>query len=539
VLEFRILGPVEVLDRDKALALGGQKQRAVLAALLIDAGRVVSTDHLLDALWGEHPPKTAPTSLQNFVSQLRKLLGPELLVTKPPGYQLRLDPGQLDLDRFTQLVEEARAADAEERSAKLRKALALWRGAPFADFTFESFAQPEIARLGELRLSVLEERIDADLEAGRHAELVGELEPLVAEFPLRERLRGQLMLALYRSGRQAEALRAYQDARSALVDELGIEPSPALSQLHGAILRQEAGLDSPAAGPPSEDHFREVARELLAGRVVPVLGADVGDLAARLAERFEYPAAGEALTRISQYISVMRGSGPLYDELHRLLDAEAVPTPVHRLFAALPPLLRERGVPHQLLVTTSFDLALEQAFLEQGEEFDVVFYIAAGRDRGRFCHIPSDGPAQVITIPNTYTDRLSLERRTIILKLHGRMDPSDGRELESFVVTEDDYIDYLAQSDVSGALPVGLTAKLRRSHFLFLGYGMSDWNVRVVLNRLWGDQTLSYRSWAVQPNAAALEREFWRRRDVDVLELPLEAYAEALGRQVGLAEATV
>lgn len=539
MLEFRILGPVEVIDRDKALAMGGQKQRAVLAALLIDAGRVVSTDYLVDALWGEHPPKTAPTSLQNFVSQLRKLLGPNVLVTKPPGYQLRLEPGQLDLDRFTHLVEEARSADAEERSVKLRKALTLWRGAPFADFMFESFAQPEIARLSELRLSVLEERIDADLEAGRHAELVGELEPLVAEYPLRERLRGQLMLTLYRSGRQAEALQTYQDARSALVDELGIEPSPALSRLHGAILRQEAGLDRPGVGPPAEDHFREVARELLEGRVVPVLGADVGDLAERLAEHFDYPSAGAALTRISQYVSVMRGSGPLYDQLHRLLDAEAVPTPVHRLFAALPPLLRERGVPHQLLVTTSFDLALEQALFERGEEFDVVFYIAAGRDRGRFCHIAPDGAAQVITIPNTYTDQLSLERRTIILKLHGRVDRSDDRELESFVVTEDDYIDYLAQSDVSGALPVGVTAKLRRSHFLFLGYAMSDWNLRVILNRLWGDHALSYRSWAVQPDAAALEREFWHRREVDVLELPLEAYAEALARQVGLAEAAV
>ncbi len=539
MLEFRILGPVEAIDGDKALALGGQKQRAVLAALLIDAGRAVSTDYLVDALWGEQPPKTAATSLQNFVSQLRKALGPEVLVTKPPGYQLRLEPGQLDLDRFTGLVEEARGTGAEERSATLRGALALWRGAPYADFTFWSFAQPEIARLGELRLSVLEERIDADLEAGRHAELVAELEPLVAEFPLRERLRALLMLALYRAGRQAEALQAYQDARSALVDELGIEPSPELSRLHGSILRQDSGLDRRDGGPSADDHFREVARELLAGRVVPVLGADVGDLAARLAERFDYPAGGEALTRISQYVSVMRGSGPLYDELHALLDAEAVPTAVHRLFAALPPLLRERGVSHQLLVTTSFDLALEHAFLERGEEFDVVFYIASGRDRGRFCHIPPDGSAQVITIPNTYTDELSLERRTIILKLHGRVDPSDGRELESFVVTEDDYIDYLSQSDVSGALPVGLTAKLRRSHFLFLGYAMTDWNLRVVLNRLWGDHALSYRSWAVQTEAAALEREFWRRREVDVLELPLEAYAEALGREVGAAEVKV
>ena len=250
MLEFRILGPVEVLDREKALALGGQKQRAVLAALLIDAGHVVSTDYLVDALWGEHPPKTAATSLQNFVSQLRKALGPEVLVTRPPGYQLRLEPGQLDLDRFTALVEEARAAGAEERAATLRKALGLWRGAPFADFTFESFAQPEIARLNELRLSVLEERFDADLEAGRHAELVAELEPLVAEYPLRERLRALLMLALYRSGRQAEALQAYQDARSALVDELGIEPSPELSQLHGSILRQDSALDRRVGGPP-------------------------------------------------------------------------------------------------------------------------------------------------------------------------------------------------------------------------------------------------------------------------------------------------
>ena len=218
---------------------------------------------------------------------------------------------------------------------------------------------------------------------------------------------------------------------------------------------------------------------------------------------------------------------------------DAVPTAVHRLFAALPPLLRERGVPHQLLVTTSFDLALEQAFLERDEEFDVVFYIASGRDRGRFCHLPPTARRRSITIPNTYTDELSLERRTIILKLHGRVDHGDERVLESFVVTEDDYIDYLAQSDVSQALPVGLTAKLRRSHFLFLGYAMTDWNLRVVLNRLWGDHALSYRSWAVQPEAAALEREFWHRREVDLLELPLEGYAEALGREAGVAEAIV
>ena len=312
MIEFRILGPVEVIDREQALALGGQKQRAVLAALLIDAGRVVSTDYLVDALWGERPPKTAATSLQNFVSQLRKALGPEVLVTKPPGYLLRLEPGP----------------------ARPRPLRAARRGGTWDRADERSSHAPEGARalarraVRRLRLRVV--RADRDRPArasydcrcsrsastpssrlGRHGELVGELEALVAEHPLRERLRAQLMLALYRSGRQAEALQAYQDARSALVDELGIEPSPELSRLHGSILSQDSSLDRREGGPPAGDHFREVVREVLAGRVVPVLGADVGDLAARLAERFDYPSSGEALTRISQYVSVMRGSGPL------------------------------------------------------------------------------------------------------------------------------------------------------------------------------------------------------------------------------------
>jgi hypothetical protein len=192
----------------------------------------------------------------------------------------------------------------------------------------------------------------------------------------------------------------------------------------------------------------------------------------------------------------MKGSGPLYDELHALLDADAAPTPIHRFFASLPPVLRERGVPHQLLVTTSYDLALEAAFLEAGEEFDVVSYIAAGPNRGKFCHISPNGTGRLIDLPNTYATELSLEKRTVILKLHGQVDRGPEREWESFVVTEDDYIDYLSRSDVAGAVPVALAAKLRRSHFLFVGY-MADWNLRH-LNRLWSDQPLSYRSWAVQ-----------------------------------------
>jgi DNA-binding SARP family transcriptional activator len=535
--EFRILGPLEVEQEAGPVLLGGLKQRAVLALLLLDAGRVVSIDRLVDALWGEVPPRTAVTSLQNFVSQLRKALGPEILETKPPGYRVNVQPGELDLARFRTLVDAARGGDPVERSQTLREALSLWRGAALADFAFEAFAQPHIAHLEELRLAALEERVEADLDAAHHAELVGELEGLVEQHPVRERLRGQYMLALYRSGRQAESLDAYQEGRRILVEQLGIEPSRELQQLHGAILRQEAGLQAPGAAPPSEDHFEQVLLALFGGRLVAVLGAEVAELATRLAQRFDYSDNGFSLPRVAQYVAVMKGSGPLYDELHALLDADAMPTPIHRFFASLPPVLRERGLPHQLLVTTSYDLALEAAFLEAGEAFDVVSYIAAGPNRGKFCHISPNGTGRLIDLPNTYATELSLEERTVILKLHGQVDRGPEREWESFVVTEDDYIDYLSRSDVAGAVPVALAAKLRRSHFLFLGYTMGDWNLRVILNRLWSDQPLSYRSWAVQPKAQPLEREFWRRRDVDVHDLPLERYIETLAGYAGFAPA--
>jgi Bacterial transcriptional activator domain/SIR2-like domain len=460
-----------------------------------------------------------------------------VVVTKPPGYLIRVGTSQLDVARAQTLLDEAKAAAAGERRAKLRDALALWRGPPLEEFGYEAFAQGEIARLEELRLTLLEERIDADIEAGEARELVGELEALVGEHPLRERFREQLMLALYRSGRQAEALETFQQGRRVLVEELGIDPSPRLQQLQAAILRQEIDLQ-PARAAPAQDHFEDVARTILQGRVVPVLGADVTELTVRLAERFGYPTDGERATLplVAQFVAVMKGSGPLYDELHELLDADLPPTPLHRFFASLPPLLRERGLPHQLLVTTSYDTALERAFAEADEAFDVVSYLAAGRNRGRFCHVAPDGTGSLIEEPNTYATELSLDRNTVILKLHGQVERTAERTWESFVVTEDDYIDYLAQTEVAAAVPVSLAAKLRRSHFLFLGYTMADWNLRVILHRLWGDQPLSYHSWAVQPEPKPLEREFWHRRDVDVLELPFEQYAEILGRYLAAAE---
>jgi DNA-binding SARP family transcriptional activator len=235
-MDFRILGPLEVSDDGRQLDLGGGKQRALLAILLLHANEVVSSDRLIEALWEEEPPETAQKALQVYVSGLRKALGKERLETKPPGYRLRVQEDELDLARFQRLAEE-----------RPRDALSLWRGEPLSEFAYQHFAQAEIARLEEARLACVERRIEEDLEAGRHGSLVGELEQLVREHPLRERLRAQLMLALYRSGRQAEALEAYQDARRTMVEELGIEPGRSLRDLHKAILEQRPTLDPEAS----------------------------------------------------------------------------------------------------------------------------------------------------------------------------------------------------------------------------------------------------------------------------------------------------
>jgi DNA-binding SARP family transcriptional activator len=243
-VEFRLLGTLEVRDGETPLALGRPKQRALLALLLLNANRVVARDRLIDELWGEEPPLKAVKAVQTYVSQLRRLLPPGMLVTRPPGYMLEAPPKSVDLLRFERLVADSRGADPGRASSLLTDALALWRGPPLAEFGEEPFARTESGRLEHLRLSALEERIDADLALGRHVELVGELEVLVADEPQRERLRGQLMLALYRSGRQADALGVYRDARAAL-DGLGLEPGPALRQLEKQILTQDASLDLP------------------------------------------------------------------------------------------------------------------------------------------------------------------------------------------------------------------------------------------------------------------------------------------------------
>jgi DNA-binding SARP family transcriptional activator len=277
-VDFRILGPLEVLDDGEALDLGGPKQRALLACLILHANEVVATDRLIDAVWDEGPPETAQKALQGHVSQLRRLLGKRRLETKAFGYLLRVADEELDLARFQRLIEDG----------KPKEALDLWRGQPLSDFAYKRFAQAEIARLEELRTVAREERVDADLAAGRHVSLVGELEALVREHPLRERLRGQLMLALYRSGRQAEALEVYQEARRALTEELGIEPGHELRELQQSVLNQDASLElavekpavdealPPRDSPPAEQSLREVRK------TVTVVVADLSPTVERL-----------------------------------------------------------------------------------------------------------------------------------------------------------------------------------------------------------------------------------------------------------------
>jgi DNA-binding SARP family transcriptional activator/tetratricopeptide (TPR) repeat protein len=293
-VEFRVLGPLEVLDRARSLQLGGAKQRALLALLVLNANRVVSRDRLVDALWGEDPPETAVTTVQVYVSRLRKVLGPKTLVTRTPGYLLHVAPGCLDLDQFERLRAAGRPGQA----------LALWRGPPLAEFT-EPFARTEAARLEDLRLAALEERIELDLAQAKHADLIGELQGLIAEHPHRERLRGQLMLALYRSGRQTEALEAFRDARASL-DELGIAPREELRRLERSILTQDAaltarpqlvpdapGLPGPLAARPSTPFvgreselttLRSLLQRAEAGEgQVALLGGEAGSGKSRLA----------------------------------------------------------------------------------------------------------------------------------------------------------------------------------------------------------------------------------------------------------------
>lgn len=265
-----VLGPLELWENGCQLRLGGGRQRTLFALLFLRRNEVVSTHQLIDALWPEVAPTTAAKVLQTWVSQLRKVLPEGVLVTRPTGYLLAV--GESDAEDFEDLVSTARAQDPSQAAQTLATALALWRGRPFTEAEYEEWAQTEIRRLEELRLAALEDRIDAELQLGSHSRLVSELEALVAEHPLRERLRGQLMLALYRSGRQTEALETYAETRRRLVDALGLEPSAELRQLQRAILAQDPtlGSASQSAAPASRTAERATIRDVASAAGVSI-----------------------------------------------------------------------------------------------------------------------------------------------------------------------------------------------------------------------------------------------------------------------------
>ena len=309
------------------------------------------------------------------------------------------------------------------------------------------------------------------------------------------------------------------------------------------------------------EHYSIAVRGLRNGWVVPVLGAganragrpkgqdwsfgspylpDGGELAEYLADEFDdYDGDPRDLIRISQYVAVVGGgTGPLYKTLHPVFDRDYAITPLHEFLAHLPGALREAGKlrSYPLVLTTNYDDLLERAFERAGESFDVVWYIADGEARGKFWRRPPDGEPRQIDQPEEY-DGLDLEQRPVILKIHGAVDRL-ARERDSYVITENNYIDYLSQGDIAGQIPMTLRERMADSHFLFLGYSMRDWNLRVILNRIWGAEELDLKSWAVQrepddPIAKKIEETLWDDRgDVELLYVPLREYIERLSSEV-------
>ncbi|MGB8003025.1 MAG: BTAD domain-containing putative transcriptional regulator [Gaiellaceae bacterium] len=375
-MEYRILGPFEALDGERQLPLGGAKQRAVLALLLLHANEPLTRDVIVDELWGENPPPTAAKVLQNCVSALRKELPADTIRTVGGAYCVAVEPGELDRDRFERLLGEGRVAleagDHADASDRLRQALALWHGTPLSDFSYERFAQDEISRLEELHVSALEDRIEAELALGHHDELVAELEGLVNRHPLRENLRAQLMVALYRGGRQAEALEVYRDARRVLLSELGIEPGRRLRELERAILAQDPGLDASrerpearpgrAAAEPLEGRDGELAlleaglEDALAGRgrLFVVVG-DAGAGKSRLADALA-SSAKQRGTQIFWGRAWAGGGAPAYwPWTQALKDALPPPGPDEpearfSFFAAATEMLRAKASAQPLLL---------------------------------------------------------------------------------------------------------------------------------------------------------------------------------------------
>lgn len=349
-MEFRVLGSLEVADGDRRINLGAPRERALLALLALHANRTVSRDRIVEELWPGGAPRTAAKVVQVYITHLRKALGAarEILESRGSGYVLRIEPTNFDLSRFEQLVERAQSEEPRERASTLREALELWRGPALDEFADDAFIQAEAARLEELRLFALEARIDADLELGGGSALVPELETLVAEHPLRERFRGQLMLALYRAGRQADALETYREARKLLDDGLGLEPGERLRNLERAILRQDPTL-APAAAE---------AQRLRSIVLVP-----------------ERPGALTALVSLAEPLA----AGPTRRQL--ILAEIVASAEIGTTTAALDEVrssLGERGVTTRIAAFSSSAAASDTARLASQQEADLLLFSSSG-----------------------------------------------------------------------------------------------------------------------------------------------------------------
>ena len=345
----------------------------------------------------------------------------------------------------------------------------------------------------------------------------------------------------YDKGRWAEAVDCLTRAQTNGAKHEDV--SDMLQRARAELAKINPITQRPAGGSTTADldtHCNMIIKALMDGRVVPFLGksanlcgrppdakwgsgwyAPTGDeVAEHLAANFGYPANEQKdLLRVSQYVSVTTGSGPLYDELHSLFDTDYKPTPLHEFFATVPTLLRAKGSvrPYQLIVTSNYDDVLERAFEDAGQPFDLVCYVAEGENRGKFLHRPPGGEYQVIERENEFRG-VSLDERSVILKIHGAIYRGNPDQ-DSYVITEDHNIDYLTRTNVSSPVPTVLQAKLKKSQFLFFGSSLRDWNLRVFLHRVWGEQKLTYKSWAVQLNPQGVDRDFWRKREVGILDV--------------------
>ncbi|MGH7496913.1 MAG: SIR2 family NAD-dependent protein deacylase [bacterium] len=303
-------------------------------------------------------------------------------------------------------------------------------------------------------------------------------------------------------------------------------------------------------------HYEAVIRGIHEGRVVPFLGVDANlcgrpanhgwkhdqedylpsnrELAEHLSKKFAGPKNNVAadLMHVSQYVAVTAGARQLYDQLHGILDRNYPPTPLHQLLARIPAILRAKHdpAPYPLIVTTNFDDLLETALQAENEQYDVVAYIAEGVHHGKFWHRTPEGGTQLIERPNEYGGQL-LKHRPVILKIHGAVD-RNSPEHDSFVITEDHYINFLTRTDISNLVPVILAAKLRKSHFLFLGHSLRDWSLRIILHRIWGEQKLNYQSWAIQANPHELDQRLWKQREVDIVDASLDEYVTELSVRI-------